>query len=125
MATKQPKTKSSKPSAHGMTYMRLAPVVEPVQLAAPFDDVTVVMRVNPSMAQIQAVVSGEDRLQALVQVIESWNLGDLEGQPLPVSVAGLNQLPEDLIVAIAQAWTAARLARVQAQVDRTNGNGTA
>ncbi len=55
------------------------------------------MRINISMATLEALYRDDDVLPTLASLVREWNFVDEAGAPIPVGLDGLRQCPFDLI----------------------------
>jgi hypothetical protein len=84
------------------------PLYQTVHLTGPFAGAELTMLLNPGMGLVAMLQTTTGLCARLHELVQAWNLEDQDGQPLPVSPAGVAQLEPALSAAIMTAWGEAR-----------------
>lgn len=106
---------------------RIPQQIERIPLADDLSDAWVEMIMNPSVSvvdalrtesQVYQLLAAEGReadyypgptwLPAIAKILRGWNLETADGAPLPATEAGLRELDWTLLLAVVNAWMAAR-----------------
>jgi len=75
----------------------LEPVIEQVDLPAPFEGLWVKMNVTPSTRDLKTWEGEEAGLTGLLNAIQDWNLVDEKEKPLPRTLDTMRLLPIKLV----------------------------
>ncbi len=75
----------------------LEPVIERIDLPAPFEGLWVEMNVTPSTNDLKKWEGEEAGLTGLMSAIKNWNLVDGKDKPLPLNIDTMRLLPIKLV----------------------------
>lgn len=89
-------------------FRQKPPQWEWVELKDEYAGCRVELLLNPGLGALSAIQTTSGIVQHFHEIIRDWNLDDPEGNPLPVSPAGVALLDDDLSTAIMRAWAEAR-----------------
>lgn len=84
------------------------PLYQTVYLTGPFAGAEATMLLNPGLGLVAALQTTTGLCAHLHELVQTWNLEDRDGQPLPVSPEGVAQLEPALSAALMTAWGEAR-----------------
>lgn len=84
---------------------RVTPRYEVVILADPFEGAWARMHINPGDGVVTQLNEGGATMhKTLAGLLQEWNIGDVDGNVLPISEAGVAAVPSDMLLALMQAW---------------------
>ncbi len=83
----------------------LEPVIERIDLPAPFEGLWVTMNVTPTSNDLEKWQGDQGGIHGLAHAIKEWNLVDAKDKPLPVTSETLMGVPIKLIGALKDEWS--------------------
>jgi len=72
-----------------------------VRLSGDYDGFTATMRLNPRRHVVDQLRSGDMQRvsEAVAELVQRWNYVDEDGNDIPLTAAGIYDLPDDLLAA--------------------------
>lgn len=89
--------------------IRLAPRFHRVTITeGEYEGVWAEMWLNPPLSVMKQTQDRATFAQGMGKLIRAWNVADEDGQPIPAGEAGIEATPDELHIALIQAWQEAR-----------------